>query len=105
MAAREAANNRFLRGRLIHALLQHLPDMPRERRAAAAHAWLDRPGHGLAAGEAERLTAETLAILDHPELAPLFGPDSRAEVPLTGLIGGQWSAGWWTGWLCCRIAC
>jgi ATP-dependent helicase/nuclease subunit A len=29
-----------------------------------------------------------VAILDHPELAPLFGPDSRAEVPLTGLIGG-----------------
>ena len=29
-----------------------------------------------------------LAILDHPELAPLFGPDSRAEVPLTGLVGG-----------------
>ena len=88
LAAREAANNRFLRGRLIHALLQHLPDMPREHRAAAAHAWLDRPGHGLPAGEAARLTAETLAILDHPELAPLFGPDSRAEVPLTGLIGG-----------------
>jgi ATP-dependent helicase/nuclease subunit A len=34
------------------------------------------------------LAAETLAILDHPELAPLFGPDSRAEVPLTGMIGG-----------------
>ena len=29
-----------------------------------------------------------LAILDHPELAPLFGPGSRAEVPLTGLVGG-----------------
>ena len=23
----------------------------------------------------------------HPDLAPLFGPDSRAEVPLTGVIG------------------
>jgi len=28
-----------------------------------------------------------LAILDHPELAPLFGPGSSAEVPLTGLVG------------------
>jgi ATP-dependent helicase/nuclease subunit A len=88
LAAREAANNRFRRGKLIHALLQHLPDLPPERRAAAARVWLDRPGHGLAAGEAEMLTAETLAILDHPELAPLFGPVSRAEVPLTGLVAG-----------------
>ena len=51
-------------------------------------AWLDRPGNGLPAGETETLTREVLAILDHPELAPLFGPGSRAEVPLTGLVGG-----------------
>ena len=88
LAAREAATNRFLRGKLIHALLQHLPDLPTERRGAAARAWLDRPGNGLAAGEAETLAAETLAILDHPELAALFGPGSRAEVPLTGVVAG-----------------
>ena len=46
--------------------------------------WLDRPGHGLPAGEAATLAAEVLAILAHPDLAPLFGPGSRAEVPLTG---------------------
>jgi ATP-dependent helicase/nuclease subunit A len=89
LAAREAAGNRFLRGKLLHALMQHLPDQPRERRSAAARAWLERPGNGLVADEVASLTAETLAILDHPELAPLFGPDSRAEVPLTGLIAGS----------------
>ena len=88
LAAREAANNRFRRGTLLHALLQHLPDLPPARRAAAALAWLDRPGNGLPSGEAETLAREVLAILDHPELAPLFGPDSRAEVPLTGLVNG-----------------
>ncbi len=88
LAAREAANNRFRRGTLLHALLQHLPDLPPDRRAAAALTWLDRPGNDLPAGEVETLTREVLAILDHPELAPLFGPDSRAEVPLTGLVGG-----------------
>jgi ATP-dependent helicase/nuclease subunit A len=88
LAAR-AANDRFRRGKLIHALLQHLPDLPPERRAAAARAWLDRPGNCLATSEAEALAEETIAILDHPELAPLFGPDSRAEVPLTGVIGGS----------------
>jgi ATP-dependent helicase/nuclease subunit A len=88
LASREAAGNRFRRGSLLHALLQHLPELPRGRRAAAALAWLDRPGNGLAPGEAETLARETLAILDHPDLAPLFGPGSMAEVPLTGLAGG-----------------
>jgi ATP-dependent helicase/nuclease subunit A len=35
------------------------------------------------------MVAEIESILDHPELAPLFGPGSRAEVPLTGVVGGS----------------
>ena len=87
--AREAAANRFRRGSLLHALLQHLPEIPADRRAAAARAWLDRPGNSFTADEAAELTRETLAILQHPDLAPLFGPGSRAEVPLTGLVAGS----------------
>jgi ATP-dependent helicase/nuclease subunit A len=89
LAARDSGGNRFLRGQLIHALLQHLPDLPGDNRAAAARAWLARPGHGLPDGEVDALTAETLAILDHPDLAPLFGTGSRAEVPLTGVIADR----------------
>ena len=85
LAARAAENNRFQRGKLIHTLLQHLPDLPRDERAEAARAWLDRPGNG----DADELTRETLAILDHPDLAPLFASGSRAEVPLTGVIGDR----------------
>jgi ATP-dependent helicase/nuclease subunit A len=84
-----AAAGGLQRGRLVHALLQHLPELPPERRAAAALAWLDRPGHGLGAGEAGRLAGQVLALLDHPDLAPLFGPESRAEVPLSGVVAGQ----------------
>ena len=79
---------RFQRGQLIHALLQHLPALPRHDRAAAARSWLRRPGHGLDPAIADAIAAETLAILDHPELAALFGPASRAEAPLTGFVGG-----------------
>ncbi|HEY7580596.1 MAG TPA: double-strand break repair helicase AddA, partial [Acetobacteraceae bacterium] len=88
LAARATARNRFRRGTLLHALLQYLPDLPAGQRAAAALAWLDRPGNGLAAGEAEALAREIMAILEHPELAPLFGPGSRAEVPVSGLVDG-----------------
>ena len=41
----------------------------------------------LSPAEAASLAEEVLAILDHPELSPLFGSTSRAEVPLTGLLG------------------
>ncbi|MBN9562979.1 MAG: double-strand break repair helicase AddA [Alphaproteobacteria bacterium] len=84
-----AGEKRFQRGKLIHALLQHLPSLPAADRPAAARAWLDRPGQGLTREAVEAIAAETLAILAHPELAPLFGPGSRAEVPLTGVVAGS----------------
>jgi ATP-dependent helicase/nuclease subunit A len=88
LAERDATGRRFLRGKLIHGLLQHLPSLPEAARRAAALAWLDRPGHGLPPDAAAAIAEETLAILAHPALAPLFGPGSRAEVPLTGEVGG-----------------
>jgi ATP-dependent helicase/nuclease subunit A len=81
--------DRFRRGRLIHTLLQYLPDLPADRRQVAARAWLDRPGHDLPAGEAERIAAELAAILDHPDLIQLFGTGGRAEVSLSGLVGDK----------------
>jgi ATP-dependent helicase/nuclease subunit A len=88
LSERDATGRRFLRGKLIHSLLQHLPSLPAAEWRAAALAWLDRPGHGLPRGAAAAIAGETLAILSHPALAPLFGPGSRAEVPLTGEVGG-----------------
>ncbi len=88
LAERMGQGDRFVRGQAIHALLQHLPELPPERRAAAALRYLDRPGTGLPAGAAPAMVTEILRILEHPELAPLFGPNSKPEVPLTGVVGG-----------------
>lgn len=79
--------DRFARGRLIHGLLQHLPSLPREKWDRAVRAWLARPGHGLAPDEAKQIAVETLSILTHRDLTHLFGPGSRAEVPITGVVG------------------
>jgi len=84
---------RFLRGRLVHKLLQHLPELPADQRPAAARAFLARPAHGLEAGTVEDTVAEVLAVLDDPAFAELFGPASRAEVPLIGDIDGAVIAG------------
>ena len=82
-----ATGPRFARGTAAHVLLQHLPDMPAAGRPAAAAAYLSRTGLDPAAQKA--LAAEVLAVLDHPALAPLFGPEGRAEQPLSGLVQGR----------------
>ncbi len=79
--------DRFKRGLLVHRLLQSLPELPASERAAAARRFLALPVHGLAIDEQADLCAETLAVLADLRLAALWGPDSRAEVPVVGLIG------------------
>jgi ATP-dependent helicase/nuclease subunit A len=80
---------RFHRGLIIHRLLQLLPELPLAQRPAAAARLLARPAHNLDAAQQQAWAAETLAVLDHPAFAPLFGPGSRAEVPLSGTITGR----------------
>jgi ATP-dependent helicase/nuclease subunit A len=79
----------FLRGRLVHRLLQSLPALAPGQRAAAAERFLALPVHGLGADEQRAILRETLAVLEHPDFAPLFGPGSVAEVPVVGLFGGR----------------
>jgi ATP-dependent helicase/nuclease subunit A len=83
----------LLRGRLVHRLLQSLPELAPAARPAAARRFLALPVHGLDAGQQEALLGETLAVLDHPDFAPLFAPGSEAEVPVVGLLGDRALAG------------
>ncbi|CCQ72590.1 double-strand break repair helicase AddA [Magnetospira sp. QH-2] len=80
---------RFRRGRLIHRLLQALPDLDPQARDAAARRFLSGAARHLSEEECREIIDETLSVLDHPDHAALFGPGSRAEVPLAGLIGGR----------------
>ena len=80
---------RFKRGLIIHRLLQSLPDVPPSGRAEAARAWLSRPVHRLSDEARVEIAAEVVAVLEHPDYAALFGPGSRAEVPVTGEVNGR----------------
>lgn len=75
------------RGRLIHGLLQWLPEIAPARRRAAADAWLARPAHQLAPEARAEMAEEVLAVINHPEHAALFALGSLAEVPLSGMVG------------------
>lgn len=70
-------------GLLVHALLQHLPDVPADARPAAARRFLAVRAAGL---DPQALADQALAVLADPALAPLFGPGSRAEVGLGGRV-------------------
>ena len=86
LAAR--GRDRFKRGLLVHRLLQALPELPAAERAGAARRFLALPVHGLAAAEQDEIRDETLAVLDDPAFAALWGPEAQAEVSVVGLIPG-----------------
>ena len=78
-AADLAARRR--RGEVVHELLQHVPLLPPAGRVSAARARAAMLGHAGAADDA-------IGVMNAPELHELFGPGSRAEQPLTGLVDG-----------------
>ncbi len=76
---------RLKRGRLIHSLLQHLPEMPLNARELAGQAFLAREPDLSEAQRAEMLEAAS-GILNDPALAELFQPGGRAEASVIGRI-------------------
>ncbi|MCE7998172.1 MAG: double-strand break repair helicase AddA [Rhodobiaceae bacterium] len=83
--------DRFKRGRLIHRLLETLPDISEDKREAAAQQFLASDGLALSGDEQAEIASAVHAVLAAPSFAPLFGPGSRAEVSLVGEVerGGE----------------
>ena len=67
---------RVSRGIVIHRILQHLPDLPREARAPHARRMALKAGFG------EDLGDSLIALTETPELAFIFGPGGLSEIPL-----------------------
>src|SRR5581483_12227066 len=61
-----------------------LPDIPAERRQAAAEHYLGNATTRFDAAERTALAQQTLAILSDPAFAEIFATGSRAEVPIVG---------------------
>ncbi|MBV9518717.1 MAG: double-strand break repair helicase AddA [Hyphomicrobiales bacterium] len=80
-----ATRDSLLAGRFAHGLIEHLPRIAPERRAAAA-AILGRDEVGLAPQHREEIAERVLALIVQPEVAPLFSARSLAEVSLSGEI-------------------
>jgi len=74
------------RGRLVHRLLQSLPDIPAERRAETAARFLAKAAADFSEAERAAIAEQIRAILDDKSFAEIFVPGSRAEVPIVGRI-------------------
>jgi ATP-dependent helicase/nuclease subunit A len=79
-------SSRYRRGRLIHRLLQSLPDQPESKWSDVGRRFLTSPLHELDSEQVEGLLQETLSVLKHPDYRDLFGESSQAEVPVVGLV-------------------
>ena len=87
-----ASAQALLRGSLTHRLMQSLPDIPAERRRAAAEDFLARAGGDLPPADRATIADQVLRLIAHPDFAALYAPGSRAEVPVVGrltLNGGE----------------
>ena len=74
----EAGAARFRRGLVVHALLARLPEIAPDKRRALALKFVQANG----LKDPQALVEETLAVLDDPQFATVFGPGSQAEAGL-----------------------
>ncbi|GJL99371.1 MAG: double-strand break repair helicase AddA [Methyloligella sp.] len=79
-------DGRFIRGRLVHKLLEYLPDVPEADRLKAAETLAKHHGRDLREQHQASIINETLAIINNPDYKDLFGPGSKAEVSLIARI-------------------
>lgn len=85
-AMHEAMRDAAERGQLIHSLFQRLPDIGRDLRFAAADKWLEHQKRISDAKTRMAYIDTVLAVLDNPDWAALFAPDSLAEAPIAAVV-------------------
>jgi ATP-dependent helicase/nuclease subunit A len=78
---------RYRRGLIVHRLLQLLPDLPAERRRAAADALLVRE-IDLTPAQRTEMAGAALAVLEDARFAPVFALGSRSEAAIAGSAAG-----------------
>ncbi|HMK71445.1 MAG TPA: ATP-binding domain-containing protein, partial [Xanthobacteraceae bacterium] len=80
--------NALARGRIVHRLMQSLPDIPSAGREDAIERYLTRAAAGFLPAEQAEIARQVLTILNDLIFADVFAPGSRAEVPIVGRIAG-----------------
>lgn len=80
--------NYYRRGLLIHKILQFLPPDNSDK-ARIIDEYMNKNAADLSDSDKEQIKNEILNLVTKKEYAPIFGADSRAEVPVFGEDGGK----------------
>jgi ATP-dependent helicase/nuclease subunit A len=75
-----------LRGTWIHQLLERLPAVEPDLRAAAAERWLERSAGVSDASVCAEIVSQVCGILSDRAFSRLFGPGSLGEAPLAATL-------------------
>jgi ATP-dependent helicase/nuclease subunit A len=82
----EAMRAAALRGTWIHQLLERLPAVEPDLRAAAAERWLERSAGVSDASVRAEIVSQVCGILSDRAFSRLFGPGSLGEAPLAATL-------------------
>jgi ATP-dependent helicase/nuclease subunit A len=77
---------RFRRGNITHKLLEILPDLPRHLWEEAAKTYIYKTAEDIPIKIRDNIIFETISIMKDPKYSFIFGPNSFAEVPVTGQL-------------------
>jgi ATP-dependent helicase/nuclease subunit A len=80
--------NALARGRIVHRLLQSLPDIPPAGRHDAIERYLKGAAADFLPAEQAEIARQVLTMLNDLIFADVFAAGSRAEVPIVGRIAG-----------------
>jgi ATP-dependent helicase/nuclease subunit A len=83
---RERSDRSLEKGRLIHRMLQALPDIPLDERPDAASRYAERAARFWPEAERLRLVDSVLKLLDEEDLQPVLGEQARPEVSIMGTL-------------------
>ncbi|MES1985062.1 MAG: double-strand break repair helicase AddA [Pseudomonadota bacterium] len=82
-AQRQAAE----RGKMLHALLERLPDLPPEQRRESADRWLKNIFRVSTYSDRCTIIDHVLSVIDAPDFADVFSSGALAEAPIAAVVG------------------
>lgn len=82
----EDGRSRYRRGQIIHKLLQFLPENKNLPTETVIAEYLAKNAPDLSLDEQSQIVKEIRNLLQNPHFAAVFGENSKAEVPVMGLV-------------------
>lgn len=82
-------NYKYIKGRIIHKILEILPLVSKEKREENLKKYIQNQAKELSKTEQEKILKQILKIINKEEFANFFGSNSSGEVAVSGIIGNK----------------